>query len=477
MSFYSIMKGRGKGKAMPVAQELVDCPLQFADLVPVDHTQICPLYTNIVNRNEDEVGIAEEETDALQLELETLLVSVNNRMHTLDSEIDALISWQDAKSDPSGAPAKLSKSKSLPASTPKRGRPPESSKSAKKQKLEINGKGTVPTPAKMKSKTSAPAASSKQLNVSSDYEFADSPMLDRTAVVVPKNDIPNKFWSFVEPYCSDITQDDLKFLEELMQIHEGDAEYYKIPALGKHYSSKWAAEELLEEKKEGAKSLESKKQAVINGNESPLSEVNGLLSRAESADSDSSSEDSSPFGHLTQRLVSALIEENIMVPAEDTALAELAASGKEPELNGSMTRSGLVRTVGGSSSVMSVERRLRRELEEQGLLDSNNDTKQSNSDNPDDEILRELRKCQAELKAVTAHNLMQKKRFYRLAKEEMAKQELRKKMQIVDMEVMEAYRRVIVTRQKQKIPTKKERELVWKALKDREAIIKALHDK
>lgn len=41
-----------------------------------------------------------------------------------------------------------------------------------------------------------------------------------------------------------------------------------------------------------------------------------------------SDEDESLFAPLTQRLVSALIEENIMAPLEDTALAELAASGK-----------------------------------------------------------------------------------------------------------------------------------------------------
>lgn len=40
----------------------------------------------------------------------------------------------------------------------------------------------------------------------SEFDFADSPLLDRTAVVVPKNDTPNRFWASTEPYCGDITQ-------------------------------------------------------------------------------------------------------------------------------------------------------------------------------------------------------------------------------------------------------------------------------
>ena len=38
-----------------------------------------------------------------------------------------------------------------------------------------------------------------------------------------------------------------------------------------------------------------------------------------------SSDDASPFGPLTQRLVCALIEENIMTPLDDTSMAD---SGK-----------------------------------------------------------------------------------------------------------------------------------------------------
>ena len=69
----------------------------------------------------------------------------------------------------------------------------------------------------------------------------------------PKNDVPNRFWALVEPYCQEISPEDLKVLEDLMRSHEDEAEYHKVPSLGKHYSQKWAAEDLLEEQKEGRK--------------------------------------------------------------------------------------------------------------------------------------------------------------------------------------------------------------------------------
>ena len=43
-----------------------------------------------------------------------------------------------------------------------------------------------------------------------------------------------------------------------------------------------------------------------------------------------------------------------------------------------------------------------------------------------------------------------------------------------DQEVMEAYQRISAARSKEKAPTKKERDQAWKALKQREVILKEL---
>lgn len=63
---------------------------------------------------------------------------------------------------------------------------------------------------------------------------------------------------------------------------------------------------------------------------------------------------------------------------------------------------------------------------------------------------------------------------HRLAKEEMRKQELRQRVRVADNEVMEAFRRIMAARQKKRTPTKKEKDQAWKALKERESILKLL---
>lgn len=56
----------------------------------------------------------------------------------------------------------------------------------------------------------------------------------------------------------------------------------------------------------------------------------------------------------------------------------------------------------------------------------------------------------------------------------MRKQELRQRVRVSDNEVMEAFRRIMTARQKKRTPTKKEKDQAWKALKERESILKLL---
>ena len=85
-----------------------------------------------------------------------------------------------------------------------------------------------------------------------EFEFPESPKpAPPDLPKIPKNDTTNRFWATVEPYCADITADDLKFLEDLIHQHEDNADLYKVPSLGKHFAEKWAAEDMLEEQKEG----------------------------------------------------------------------------------------------------------------------------------------------------------------------------------------------------------------------------------
>ena len=53
----------------------------------------------------------------------------------------------------------------------------------------------------------------------------------------------------------------------------------------------------------------------------------------------------------------------------------------------------------------------------------------------EDEIVQELKKKQGELRALSQHNVMVMKNLHKLAKEEMARQDLRRKVSVADNEV------------------------------------------
>lgn len=73
--------------------ELKDCPpLKYYDFKPVEHVKVCPRYTAVLGRSEDD-GIGIEELDTLQLELETLLSSASRRLRALEEQRQVGASW------------------------------------------------------------------------------------------------------------------------------------------------------------------------------------------------------------------------------------------------------------------------------------------------------------------------------------------------------------------------------------------------
>ncbi|KAM7040706.1 transcriptional adapter 3 isoform 1-T1 [Acridotheres tristis] len=473
--------------------ELKDCPLQFHDFKSVDHVKVCPRYTAVLARSEDD-GIGIEELDTLQLELETLLSSASRRLRVLEAETQILTDWQDKKGDRRFL--KLSKDHDVGTSV-KHGKP-------KKQKLEgKGGHGTGPGPGRPKSKNLQPKIQ--------EYEFQDDPI---DVPRLPKNDAPNRFWASVEPYCADLTNEEVRVLEELLKPPEDEAEHYKIPPLGKHYSQRWAQEDLLEEQKDGARAAAAadKKKGVLGplteldtkGAPIPtprwagsacaqwsqaqdrlpcpaahlcvfgvafylscfLPDVDALLKKSEAQHEQP--EDGCPFGPLTQRLLQALVEENIISPVEDSPIPEI--TGKDSGADGAGTSPRSQNKPFSVPHTKSLEGRIKEELVAQGLLESEDRP----AEDSEDEVLAELRKRQAELKALSAHNRTKKHELLRLAKEELHRQELRQRVRMADNEVMDAFRKIMAARQKKRTPTKKEKDQAWKTLKERESILKLL---
>merc|ERR1719193_2460230 len=95
--------------------------------------------------------------------------------------------------------------------------------------------------------------------------------------------------------------------------------------------------------------------------------------------------DSSPFGELTQRLVQGLMEENLMSQVDDM----MVERAREDEVG---TRNSFIQSLKVANGD-SLERRLRKELEEQGILDPN---EEDGGESGHDAVQQELARCQQE---------------------------------------------------------------------------------
>lgn len=164
-------------------------------------------------------------------------------------------------------------------------------------------------------------------------------------------------------------------------------------------------------------------------------------------------------GPLTQRLVSALLEENVYVANNNTD-GKLFRDGDPPVLRDL--------TIHNS---MNLEMRMHKELVDQGLLDPDSVKK-----NPeDDEIVAEIKRCQRELAALSSHNESQLTRLLHLAQEEMKRQALKRKIAEVDEEVVKHYDNLMQAKTKKTQLSRKEQEKAWSCLKERENLLDQLN--
>ena len=86
----------------------------------------------------------------------------------------------------------------------------------------------------------------------------------------------------------------------------------------------------------------------------------------------------------------------------------------------------------------------------------------------------ELRRHQSELRTIMQKNKRAAETLLEKAQKEMKRQELKQRAKVVDAEVMDSFRKVTAAKQKKRNLTKKEKDIAWKALRDRESILKLL---
>jgi len=266
---------------------------------------------------------------------------------------------------------------------------------------------------------------------------------DAPKLLLPKNDTPNKFWASVDPYCTDIMPDDIKLLEELIATHSDMSDFKKIPPLGRHYSLMWAHNDLLQEEDAANPNREKRKNRT---------DMSHLISKGDK-------KTNGIAGPLTQRLVSALLEEKVYIGNNNTE-NKLFRDGDSPVLRDLTIQNSI-----------NLELRMHKELVEQGILEP--DAQKKNQE--DDEILAEIKRCQQELSALSNHNVVQLKRLFNLAQEESKRQALKRKISNADNEVVEHYKKLTKAKQSKETLTRKDQEKAWACLRERESLLEQLN--
>lgn len=367
------------------------CPIPYIKIQ--DNAVHLPRFTAIAARSADE-PIGMDELDSLQLELESLLGNTALRIRYFQSEIES-IDTNESKREKKGKAA--GKQLQYPV---KRKFPDD--KLVKTNSTKLSNQPKVP-----KFKNMSNASSGGSHNYTNDVANSDNSVkLELSQFALPKNNIPYKFWSSVDPYCAPVTLDDIKFLESLL-AQSSNTTLPPIPPLGRHYSEVWADEHLAED--QNASNPNKQKSSM-----SP--EASNIRKKLEK------SNENMITGPLTQRLVSALMEENLM-------------NYEVPDIKVKQTTN----TKSSYKNSLTLEKCLRKELVEQGILDPEDLPPLTNP--ADDEILAEIKKCQTELTAVKKDNCRNLKHLIGLCKQEMIRLNLKKQLDQVDMECIDIYKK------------------------------------
>jgi transcriptional adapter 3 len=133
----------------------------------------------------------------------------------------------------------------------------------------------------------------------------------------------------------------------------------------------------------------------------------------------------------------------------------------------------IIKSAGGARAAICMDRRLKKDLVEQGILSVEDLSKNM----PDDEILQEIKKCQQELAAVNEYNVEELKRLKAIVTKDLKRQEIKAALDKVDNQVLEVYNKVLLTKQKQIQQAKDEdfdKATFTKALKEYEVQTDAL---
>lgn len=431
------MRGKGKIKSEPKVKTEIqfEMPSKLPEF-PIADVNNCPVYVSGVKKGSR--GVALKDIVSLQYELEYMHLCTLRRHETLKTEISCFENPAAKKNKRSRSSDSIGK------------------KCAKKSKKCKGSGNKSSTPHRSKNKFIQPPPRSFDCGVTDAQVEMPRPQ---------KNDGPSRFWAFIEPYCADITDDDIKILEEWIKTHDEDTEYQEIPELGSHFAEQWPKDDMEEEAREGSKSIENQKGSLdsdaISTDKERILKMGELECKQSELRNNSQQRNS-----LAQRLVSSLVQENVMTSL-DVSLAE---SSKDDNLPNTKPKASSSKQ--NSTKRETFENKLARSLSEIGAMEKPD--YQEFED--EDEILAELKRLQKALIPVSERNLAQKKALLATAKAEMKKQDVKKKLKEIDAKVMESYRAIHAAKCENKPPPKKIILQIGKTLNERKKVIEQLNN-
>ncbi|XP_055372644.1 transcriptional adapter 3 [Condylostylus longicornis] len=423
-----------------------------------DNARLLPKYSSSLMRSKDDF-VPAEDLDFIQLELESLLSTVAQRHRFLKLEYESL------EKDDKRRSKIVEKQPSSPGKR-KRLDDKKSKTSQFKSTKQKNPNSTYSPAASLHTDDSSestthsiPQQQQQQQHQQHQHHHphhhtqAHHVPKKEQKLMLPKNDIPNKFWLSVEPYCMPLTNEDLKLIDDLLEQYQGPL-IPPIPDLGPHYSSIWAAEDIKEEKDNSSSNPKSKSKNSLHTNNMDSGD---LLKKGEKIMGEGIT------GPLTQRLVSALMEENLIT--DGFSNADSNSSSENTTSNSAST----LRSLSLMKNGISIEKRMKKELIEQGILDLDDFPK-----NDEDEILNEIKRVVAELTAISEFNRTELQNLKLAAKAELQRLEVKRKLDQVDQEIIEMYKKVLIAKQKRRPLTSNEQEDIFRLTQEQRRLCEQL---
>lgn len=396
-----------------------------------------------------------DELDAIQMELECLLSSVALRYRALKVEYDLLEDRKHQKKK--DADKEKANSPSVGGGKRKREDKKSSTSSSKESSRYSHTKHSK---VKNSGSSNSPAHSQQQpidqqhttnsstndhlpyttLNVSTHSQHTSH----HNKLLLPKNDVPNKFWLSVEPYCMPITHEDIKLLDDLIDEYTEPLVPAAIPELGAHYQIRWASEDLRDDTPKSS----SKKASNAAAAAATSTPVTGATAANASANSTAAAHEKmlgqGICGPLTQHLISALLDDSTEF-AQNDIVSGCGDAAMVQDSNDSCTENNAStanRTKAASSSAataieslwksgIDVEKRLKKELLDLGIFEPSDFAKDK-----DDEVLNEIKRVRTELQAIAEYNRDELKLLRAAAREEMKRLEVKRKLDRIDQEVL-----------------------------------------